>query len=72
MYYEEKLIGGILHYRSSPSGEWTRLGASHAAAANALAQLATDDERLRALRLFCWSCGRIQPDGRGCQCWNDE
>lgn len=21
---------------------------------------------------FCPDCGRIQPEGRRCQCWNDE
>ena len=23
MYYEEKMIDGIIHYRGTPDGEWT-------------------------------------------------
>ena len=25
MYYEEQNIGGILHYRCTPNGKWTKL-----------------------------------------------
>jgi hypothetical protein len=25
MYYEEKLIDGVLHYRMLPKGEWTKM-----------------------------------------------
>ena len=32
----------------------------------------SDEERLEVMGLFCRHCGCIQPEGRGCQCWNDE
>jgi hypothetical protein len=32
----------------------------------------SDEERLEVMGLFCKHCGCIQPEGRGCQCWNDE
>ena len=37
-----------------------------------LDSLPTDDDRIECLRElgFCMDCGR--PDGRTCQCWNDE
>jgi len=24
MYYSEKMIGGVLHYKTSPKGQWVR------------------------------------------------
>lgn len=36
----------------------------------------TDEERLSAFmamgEVWCLYCGRAHPDGRECQCWNDE
>lgn len=31
-----------------------------------------DEDRLSVFGLFCTECGCTQPEGRGCQCWNDE
>lgn len=27
MYYEEKIVNGVLHWRGSPNGEWTAMSA---------------------------------------------
>ncbi len=36
----------------------------------------TDEQRIEFLGLlagnYCTDCGRLQRDGRPCQCWNDE
>lgn len=32
----------------------------------------TAEQRLEVLGRFCGDCGWPQPDGRRCQCWNDE
>lgn len=71
MYYEEKLINGVLHFRSIPGGPWHISEEPYVAATNALALLGPED-RLSAMRFFCEHCGDMQADGRMCQCWNDE
>ena len=40
-------------------------------AVNAMDSL-TDSERLEVMGRYCHSCGRVQPEERSCQCWNDE
>ncbi len=32
----------------------------------------TEPERLEVIHMFCSGCGAVQPEGRGCQCLNDE
>jgi hypothetical protein len=71
MYYEARIIDGQFQIRSDPRGEWRIVDNPVADAANAMAAL-TDEERMEVMACFCRSCGCIQPDGRGCQCWNDE
>lgn len=68
MYYEEKFINGVLHYRTSPSGEWSKAVCRKAVAANALFGL-IDEERTQVFGLFCKHCGSNDPR---CQCWNDD
>ena len=68
MYYEEEVINGTLHCRSTPSGGWRAASSAHADAVNALLAL-TDEQRLAALGFFCTHCGCDNPR---CQCWNDE
>lgn len=68
MFYEERIMQGILMCRSSPRGEWRYATTPHAIAVNALMQL-TDSQRQEAFRHFCTSCGTDDPR---CQCWNDE
>jgi hypothetical protein len=68
MYYEEKIINGALHCRSTPSGEWVLSKKAYAAAANALMAL-TDEQRMIVFGFFCQHCGSDDPH---CQCWNDE
>lgn len=68
MFYEEKVIDGVLCSRSQPGGDWLPASPPHAAAVNALLAL-TDEQRLEALGHFCRSCGTDTPC---CQCWNDE
>ena len=68
MYYEEKFINGVLHYRTSPCGEWSKAAGRKALAANALFSL-TDEERAEVFGLFCRHCGA---NDHRCQCWNDE
>lgn len=71
MYYEARIINGQFQIRSEPRGEWRIVYNPIADAANAMAAL-TDEERMKVIECFCRECGRIQPDGLGCQCWNDE
>ena len=68
MYYEEKIINGVLHCRSTPDGEWRPATSAHAVAVNALMAL-TDEQRMEAFGFFCCHCGTDDPR---CQCWNDE
>lgn len=71
MYYKSRIIDGQFQIRSEPRGEWRIVYNPVADVANAMAAL-SDDERMEVMACFCRSCGCIQPDGRGCQCWNDE
>lgn len=71
MYYEARIIDGQFQIRSEPRGEWRIVYNPVADIANAMAALSEHD-RMEVMALFCRSCGFIQPDGRGCQCWNDE
>ncbi|MDR6837366.1 hypothetical protein J2W93_002204 [Acidovorax delafieldii] len=68
MYYEEKFINGVLHYRTSPSGEWQSDTSARSLAANVLLGL-SEEKRLSVFRLFCTHCGANDPT---CKCWNDE
>ena len=68
MYYEEKFINGVLHYRTSPSGEWSKAAGRKAVAANALFGL-IDEDRAQVFGLFCKPCASID---LWCQCWNDD
>ena len=71
MFYEEKLVHGVLYCRSKPNGEWRLVKTPLAAVVNALAAM-KDEQRLEAMGFFCPRCGCVQPEGRPCQCWNDE
>lgn len=71
MFYEEKLINGVLHCRSEPDGEWRLVDSVRAAAVSMLLGMG-EEQRLDVMRFFCGHCGIVQPDGRACQCWNDE
>lgn len=51
MYYQKKLINGVLCCRSTPNGEWRPAGGALATAVNALAAL-TETQRAEALRFF--------------------
>ena len=70
MYYEEKLINGVLHYRTHPKDDWCAYVKPSpervAAAALALCTLA---ERMRIFSEYCMHCGIRDPQ---CQCSNDE
>ena len=68
MFYEEKVIDGTLHCRSTPGGEWRPATSAHAATVNALLAM-TDDQRMEVFGFFCRYCGTDDPR---CQCWNDE
>ncbi len=68
MYYEEKIINGLLHSRSSPNGKWIEVNNNYGKAVNALFVL-TDDERFETLQFFCRHCGNRNPQ---CNCWNDQ
>lgn len=32
----------------------------------------SDEQRMEIFERYCIHCGRKQPEGRKCQCWNDE
>lgn len=68
MFYEEKIIDGVLCCRSEPNGMWMPATSQHAAAVNAMLNL-NDEQRLDVFRYFCKSCGKNDTQ---CKCWNDE
>lgn len=68
MYYEEKIMYGALHYRTSPDGKWKLKTGIKAQAVNTLMSL-SQNERLEVFGYFCTKCGSDNPV---CQCWNDE
>lgn len=75
MHYEEKFINGILHFRTTPDGEWQIARAKYAQVANALLGLSSEDRHLAlsALRkVICFECFENQPERGICQCWNDD
>lgn len=71
MFYEEKLVDGVLYCRSSPYDEWEPKRGAYADAVRALCAL-KDDERVGLTRWFCGHCGILEDPKRPCQCWNDE
>lgn len=68
MFYEEKLINGLMRCRSTPNGEWRLAARPQAAIINSLMAL-TDEQRIEVFRFFCTTCGCDDPQ---CQCWNDD
>lgn len=68
MFYEEKVINGILHFRGTPTGEFVVTEGAVADVFNLLSAL-SDEQRLRVFRYFCVSCGNKNPR---CHCSNEE
>ena len=68
MFYEEKIINGVLCYRTSPDAVFLPSKSHYADAVNALLKL-TDEERFNAIHYFCVHCGTKDTN---CQCWNDD
>jgi hypothetical protein len=68
MYYEEKIINGILHYRGTPRGEFLVKEGSVANAVNLLTAL-SEEQRNKIFGYFCKHSGSDNPR---CSCWNDE
>ena len=67
MYYEEKIIDGVLMCKTTPKGEWMVANGTRADAVNLLVKM-SEEQRLAVLHYFCQHCGGFTP----CQCWNDE
>lgn len=68
MFYEEKIIGGRLMCRTSPTGDWHPSTKSYTTAVKVLLLLSEED-RVNAMSFFCHHCGTDDPS---CQCWNDD
>lgn len=68
MYYKEKIINGVLHYRSMPNDAWQIKIGYKADAVNALSLL-SDERRMEVFNYFCSYCGCNDPQ---CKCWNDK
>lgn len=68
MYYEEKIINGILHFRGTPTGVFVVKQGAVAQVTNMLLAL-SDEERMKVFGHFCKFCGCNNPR---CHCWNDE
>jgi len=68
MYYEEKIIGKILHCRSDPDGMWIIKNGNKAMSVNHLLKL-SGEERSDIFSLFCTHCGGSDPY---CRCWDDS
>lgn len=71
MFYEERVMNGVLMCRSTPDGEWRMATTPHAQSVNALLAL-SESQRKDVLAFFCLHCGGVQPNGKKCQCCNDE
>ena len=67
MYYEEKIIDGVLMYKTTPSGEWGVVTGPRAYAVNLLVKI-SEEQRLSVFGYFCPHCGGFSP----CQCRKDE
>jgi len=68
MFYEERIIGGVLLCRSAPFGPWRRAITQHADAVNELMKL-TPEQRMTVFSKFCLPCGDDNPR---CRCWDDQ
>ena len=68
MFYEERIINGVLHSRTTPNGEWQPSKSNKASAVNAL-MLLSDEERIEVFGAFCVHCGDKNPR---CVCMKDE
>jgi hypothetical protein len=68
MFYEEKIINGVLCARTSPDAVWRTAKTPHTFSVNELLHL-TDEERKTVFGFFCTHCGSADSK---CQCWNDE
>ena len=68
MYSEEKIIKGMLYYRSSPNGSFVIRNDDVGVAVNQILSM-PEERRMEVFRRFCTYCG--SSDTR-CQCWNDE
>lgn len=71
MFYEEKIINGVLHSRSDPKSQFTPVVSAYARIANSAISLISDMERKKLLALICHSCGRVRTDYR-CHCGADS
>jgi hypothetical protein len=67
MYYEEKIMDGVLMYKTNPNGEWMVATGTRAEAVNSLVKL-SEEQRLEVVMYFCPHCGGFSP----CQCWKGE
>jgi hypothetical protein len=70
MYYDERIIDGVLHFRTIPNGPWQLKFGPLANAVNAMSKL-TDEERMDVMRFFCRECG-VTLCGGSCVCCRDE
>lgn len=70
MFYETKLINGVLHYRSTPDGEWAPCSnpSPHAVAMAAL-DLCSSEERKDIFAGYCTCCGNVDD---ACKCLEGE
>jgi hypothetical protein len=70
MYYETKLINGVLCCRTTPEGEWQRMTypTPFQVAEAALAEC-DEEDRHKLFSAYCTSCGSGDPR---CHCSNDE
>lgn len=67
MYYAEKMIDGVLHYRNTPDGEWRTVNTQRSISINAMYALSTD-ERVDVMSAYCSGCGSMFTP---CHCQND-
>ena len=67
MFYEERIIDGVLLCRSAPFDPWRRAITQHADAVNELLKL-TQEQRKVVFSKFCTHCGDVDPK---CWCWDD-
>jgi len=70
MFYEEKLIDGVLYCRTDPKGGWRQLRNRRSYIVCSLSAM-SPEQRLEVFQYFCMYCGEILSKNERCDCMRD-
>lgn len=71
MFYQEKLVDGVVWSREYSDEDWKEKPVSSQSIAILALHMAGPEERLAAMQWFCRGCGTEIGD-KQCHCQNDE